>query len=226
VSYVIAESEAPRPEGWAGAALADDSRQGLWGDPDLKAKYVFLTNGVGCHKEKLASFEEALRDAKIAHLNLVSVSSILPPGCKVIPRKKGLPYLTPGEITFAVIARSETNEHRRLVAASVGLAIPKDRNMYGYLSENHTYGQTEDEAGDYAEDLAASMLATTLGLKFNVDDNWDQKNQFFKVSGQIFRTANVTQTAIGKQGYWTTVVAAAVFIEERSVQLLLGSCKD
>jgi arginine decarboxylase len=197
----------------------------MWGDPALKAKYVFLTNGVGCHKEKLASFEEALRDAKIAHLNLVAVSSILPPGCKVIPRQKGLKYLSPGEITFAVIARNETNEHRRLLATSVGMAIPKDPT-YGYLSENHSFGQNEKESGDYAEDLAASMLATTLGLTFNVDDNWDQKNQFFKVSGKIIRTANVTQTAIGKQGFWTTVVAAAVFIEERSVQLMLGNCKD
>jgi arginine decarboxylase len=178
----------------------------------MKVKEVFLTKGVGCHKEKLASFEEALRRAGIAHLNLVSVSSILPPGCKIIPRSKGLQKVAAGDIVFAVMARNETAEHRRLIAASVGAAMPKDPKTYGYLSEHASFGQTQKEAGDYAEDLAASMLATTLGLEFDVDAAWDEKKELYKVSGKIFLSRNVTQTATGKAGYWTTVVAAAVFI--------------
>ena len=31
-------------------------------------------------------------------------------------------------------------------------------------------------------------------------------------SGQIVKTANITQSAIGKKGLWTTVLAAAVLI--------------
>ena len=44
---------------------------------------VFFTKGRGTHKDYLTSFELALRDVDIADLNLVSVSSILPPHCKI-----------------------------------------------------------------------------------------------------------------------------------------------
>ena len=97
----------------------------------------------------------------------------------------------------------------------MGLAIPSrgKKQMYGYLSEHHSFGETDEKAGDYAEDLAASMLATTLGLEFDSNLAWDEKEKVFKMSGQIVRTLNVTQSAIGdKTGLWTTVVSAAVLL--------------
>ncbi len=180
---------------------------------NLVPKEVFLTKGVGYHKEKLSSFEEALRNAGIARLNLVQVSSIFPPHCKLISKERGLDKIQDGAITFVVMSRNETNEARRLIASSVGIAIPKDPNLHGYLSEHHSFGQTRQDAGDYAEDLAASMLATTLGVDLNPDASWDEKRELWKISGKIFHTQNVTQSAIGKKnGLWTTVMSAAVFI--------------
>ena len=174
---------------------------------------IFLTKGVGRHKEKLASFELALRDAGIAQFNLVRVSSIFPPGCKIIHAKQGLRRLERGQIVFCVLTESATNEPHRLVSASIGVAIPRDPNMHGYLSEHHGYGQTERQAGDYAEDLAAEMLATILGVKFDPDANWDTRKQLWKISNDIYKTTNITQSAVGdKSGLWTTVIAAAVFI--------------
>ncbi|MBS3140236.1 arginine decarboxylase, pyruvoyl-dependent [Candidatus Woesearchaeota archaeon] len=179
----------------------------------MTPRKFFLTSGVGTHKDYLASFELALRDAGLAPFNLVSVSSILPPGCKKITWQEGLKQLNPGEVVFVVLARNATNEPNRLIAASVGCAIPANRKKYGYLSEHHPFGETREKAGDYAEDLAASMLATTLGLKFNPDDAWDSRRQAFRLSSKIVRTTNVTQTARGdKYGRWTSVVSAAVFI--------------
>jgi len=178
-------------------------------------KKIFLTKGVGVHKERLASFELALRAAGLAHCNLVLVSSIYPPGCKIISREEGLKLLRPGEIVFAVYDRESSNEPNRLVAASVGLAIPAEPTMHGYLSEHHAFGETDERAGEYAEDLAASMLATTLGIEFNPDSDWDEREQLFKMSGKIVRTSNITQSAVGnKDGLWTTTFAAAVFIPE------------
>jgi arginine decarboxylase len=175
-------------------------------------RYFFLTKGVGKHKEQLQSFELALRDAGIQHCNIVNVSSIIPPGCKLIPREKGLKMVKPGEITFIVLARNSTNEPHRLVAASIGVAIPSEKNSYGYLSEHHSFGQTDEVAGDYAEDLAATMLATTMGIPFDPETAWDERKQLFKASGLIIKTANITQSATGdKEGLCTTVVAAAVF---------------
>jgi arginine decarboxylase len=174
---------------------------------------IFLTRGVGSHRERLASFEEAIRDAQIAACNLVPVSSIFPPGAKLISRARGLSKIFPGQVVFCVMSRNDTNEYRRLVAASVGLAIPRDKTMYGYLSEHHSFGQNEHEAGDYAEDLAASMLATTIGVDFDPSAAWDEKKEIYRISGKIVRTHSITQSAIGlRNGVWTTVVTAAVFI--------------
>ena len=175
---------------------------------------IFFTKGVGRHKEKLASFEAALRDGGIEKYNLIYVSSIYPPNCKSVTREEGLRYLSPGEIVHCVMARAETNEHNRLVAASIGVAIPADSDQYGYLSEHHGYGETDEAAGNYAEDLAATMLATTLGIEIDEGLGWDEKEEVFKMSGKIIKTRNVTQSAQGKGGLWTTVISAAVLIND------------
>jgi arginine decarboxylase len=176
-------------------------------------RLVFLTKGVGKHKEQLSSFELALRNSRIANFNLVRVSSIFPPGCKLVPRNSGLKRLKDGQVVFTVMSSNATNEPNRLVSASVGIAIPNDSTKYGYLAEHKAFGQTFKKAGDYAEDLAATMLATTLGIDFDIDRSWDERKQQWKISGQIVRTTNVTQSAEGdKNGLWTSVVAAAIFV--------------
>jgi arginine decarboxylase len=177
-------------------------------------KYFFLTKGVGKHKEQLQSFELTLRSAGIQHCNIVNVSSIVPSGCKLISRERGLKMVKPGEITFIVLARNSTSEPHRLIASSIGVAIPSGKNNYGYLSEHHSFGQTDEAAGDYAEDLAATMLATTMGIPFDSETAWDERKQLFKTSGLIIKTTNITQSATGdKNGLWTTVLAAAVFLQ-------------
>jgi arginine decarboxylase len=176
------------------------------------AREMFLTKGVGRHKEKLASFEEALRNARIARFNLIHVSSIFPPHCKMISPNKGLTKLKSGQVLPVVLARAETNENRRLVAASIGVSIPSNKDQYGYLSEHHSFGENEEQAGEYSEDLAASMLATILGLDYETGATWDQREEQWKISGKIVKTMNCTQSAIGAMGAWTTVIAAAVLI--------------
>jgi arginine decarboxylase len=178
-------------------------------------KRCFFTKGVGKHINELQSFELALRNAGIEKCNIVSVSSIIPPNCRILTREKGIKELNPGEITYVVISRNKTNEPNRLIASAVGVAIPKDRNNYGYISEHHSFGETAQKAGDYAEDLAASMLASTLGLDFDPEKAWDERKQEYKMSGRFVRTQSVVQTAMGdKNGLWTTVLAAAVFLED------------
>jgi arginine decarboxylase len=116
-------------------------------------------------------------------------------------------------VRFAVISENATKEPHRLIAATVGLALPHDKNTYGYLSEHHSFGETEKVAGDYAEELAAEMLATTLNVTFDPDRSWDEKKEIYRISNKIVRTMNVTQSAVGdKRGWWTTVLAAAILI--------------
>ena len=180
---------------------------------DLIAKKLFLTKGKGVHEDRLTSFEYALRDAGIAGTNLVQISSIFPPKAKLISKKNGLKEIKPGQILFTIYSKNQTNEPHRMCAASVGLARPKDSSKYGYLSEYHSFGQNASQAGDYAEDIAAQMLASSLGIPFDLDENWDEKRQQWSISGQIYNTHNITQAERGDRGgRWTTVFAAAVLL--------------
>lgn len=179
------------------------------------APKIFLTKGTGQHREKLVSFELALRNAKIAPFNIVRVSSILPPHCTIVPIKKGLQELAPGQVVHAVISEASSNEHHRLMAASIGVAVPRDRNKIGYLSEHHSFGDDDKTTGDYAEDIAAQMLATILGIEFDINQSYNERQDIWKLSGQIVKTRNITQASIGRRNLWTTVVAAAVLVPPR-----------
>jgi arginine decarboxylase len=179
----------------------------------FKPTKIFFTKGVGRHKDYLQSFELALRMGGIEKCNLVSVSSIFPAGCKRISKEEGIKLLEPGQITFCVMARNSTNEPNRLIASSIGVALPKEDTQYGYISEHHPFGESEKVCGEYAEDIAAQMLATTLGIDFDPSSAWDEREQVYKASGQIYKTFNITQSAEGdKLGLWTTVIASAVML--------------
>jgi arginine decarboxylase len=179
----------------------------------LIPRKLFLTRGVGIHKEKLTSFELALREAGIAQFNLVRVSSIFPPHCQIVSKEEGLQLLQAGEIVFSVIAEMSSNEPGRRIAASIGVARPADHDKYGYLSEHHTYGQTEQEAGDYAEDLAATMLATTLGISFDANKDYNERREQYMMGGEIVDSTSITMAVTAAPGgVWTTVISAAILI--------------
>ena len=176
-------------------------------------KKIFLTKGVGFHKEKLASFELALREAGIAPLNLITVSSILPPYCKFIDKGEGVKLLKPGQVVPVVLAKSESNIPSTLVSSGVGVAVPRDKEHYGYLSEHHCTGMDDIIMEEYVEDLAAEMLATTYGIKFDPDASWDEKRELWSIDNRIVKTRSEVQTSIvSDEGLWTTTIAAAVLI--------------
>lgn len=174
---------------------------------------VFFTKGVGKHHNRLQSFELALRQAGIEKCNLVRVSSIFPPGCKIIPQKKGLEQLKPGQITFVVLAEISTNEPSRMIGSGIGLAVPAKGEQYGYISEHHSFGMRQQKLADLVEDMAATMLATTLGVEFDPEKAYDERKEIYRMSGKIVRTQACVQTAKGdREGLWTTAVSAAVFL--------------
>ncbi|HJJ98993.1 MAG TPA: arginine decarboxylase, pyruvoyl-dependent [Methanocorpusculum sp.] len=177
-------------------------------------RMVFFTRGCGVHKDKLISFEMALRDAELAPYNLVTVSSIMPPDAEIISREEGLPHLSPGEIVYCVMARMETNIPGQSIAASIGLAVPAIHGkQHGYLSEYHAAGISGRECGEYAEDLAATMLATTMDIPFDPETAWQERERVYLASGRIIKTSHLSASAAcGADGKWTTVLAAAVFV--------------
>ncbi len=158
----------------------------------LVPEKLFFTSGVGRHRDHLASFGMALRDAGIEHLNLVTVSSIVPPGCLIIPKAEGIPELEAGEITFVVLSRNATDEPDRLISSSIGCALPRDADRFGYLAEYHASGKNTDETLEYACNLATEMCRTLA------DD------------GATKITGIARDTIVGRG--WTTVICAAVFL--------------
>lgn len=177
----------------------------------LIPKQIFFTRGLGRGESELQSFEEALRDAHIAQYNLSSISSIFPPNCEVVSVSDGLKLLSEGQILFSVLARNSSNELNRMISAAIGYAIPRDKKKWGYLSEHHSYGQTEKVAGYFAEKLAAEMLASTMGLQDKLV--WDEDKNEYVLEDKILTTKNICSTGVVlKSGEWTTVVAAAVLI--------------
>ena len=181
---------------------------------------MFFTKGVGHHRNKLQSFEIALRNCGIEQCNLVNVSSIFPPECKIITKTQGIKLLRPGQITFVVMAKESTNEPNRLVAAAIGLAQPSDKKQYGYISEHHSFGETNRKASDFAEDLAATMLASTLGIELDPEKAWDERKQLYVTDkNRKFKSRSIAQTAEGhKEGLWTTVIACAVMLIDKNTE--------
>jgi arginine decarboxylase len=177
--------------------------------PPMMPRKIFFVKGIGTHRSKLGSFENALRSAEIAKYNLVEVSSIFPPYAELVDKEEGLKELKAGQILHLVMARNSSDEFNRLITASVGLAIPRNRTMYGYLSEHHSFGETPEDSGKFAEELAAEMLASTMGLdSYQLDENGK-----FRLNDAILLTSNITASStVKKIDEWTTVVAAAVMI--------------
>lgn len=173
---------------------------------------VFLVRGRGAHKEKLVSFEIALRDAGIAPYNLVRVSSIFPPRARFVSRAAGLKMLRPGQILFVVLSENATDEPGRLITASIGAAVPDDPARYGYLAEHSDEGKSARETALHTEYLAAEMLATKLGERLKEPGPGRPSKSFRVSNGLSLRTRSATQAAKGAAGLWTTAVAAAVLV--------------
>ncbi len=154
----------------------------------MQFRYAFFTTGIGVHEDPLVSFELALRNAGIEFLNLVPVSSILPPNVKIIPKEEGIKLLKSGQVAYVVLAKYTSNEDGKEIFASIGYAIPEDPNKYGYFTEY--YGYWEDKHKTYAGEIAKYLLESK-GIKV-------------KEFGTIYVKAKVKK--------YTTVIAVAVLI--------------
>jgi len=174
---------------------------------------AYLTRGVGVHREELVAFEIALRDAGIAAQNLVAVSSILPPACELVAREEAEKHLMPGQILHVVMSREETDEPHRAVGASIGIARPRDTSRHGFIAEHGGFGLGEDELRTHAEDLASTMLASTMGVDVDADLPPRERARLFEEAGVVDFRDSVVATARGdERGRTTCVVAAAVFV--------------
>ena len=193
-----------------------DEKMDLKRTLSLVPKAMFLTKGVGYHKNELTSFELALRMAGISSYNLVKVSSIIPPNCRIVSKNEGITKLSYGEIVFVVMSENKTNEAGRLLSSSIGMAIPNNdyyKDMHGYLAEYNAFGLDKEEAGNMAERIASTMLLTIMGYNIDHGEELIDITSIKSLQKDRIISSHITQSAIGRaNGIWTTVVAAAVFL--------------
>jgi arginine decarboxylase len=177
-------------------------------------KMFFLTSGVGVHEKDLRAFEEALRDAGINRCNLIKTSSIIPRGCKRITREEGMKYIQPGQITFAVLAQSQTNEPGQQVIAGIGMAQPKDPSLYGYLTEiEEMIGLSDEEVEQDVIEMAIENLVTEWNPKFEGEKVYRKGKKNYSLEGHDVMVDSIVQSAKGADGNkYTIALAAAVFI--------------
>src|SRR3989344_286771 len=166
---------------------------------ELVPRFAFFVSGTGKHDDRLQAFDKALLSAgPLAH-NLVTVSSILPAGCKIITPEEGFKLLTPGQITFCVMAKQDSNKKGKIASASVGMIRPGDSYQYGYISEFNATDKTEDEAKQIAERLAKEMYMAKLGIS----EGALNKSEILNVTAAI----EVTQ-----DNEWVSAVAICIFV--------------
>ena len=157
-------------------------------------KKLFFTAGTGKSKDRLISFELALKDAQINHCNIVQISSIIPKDCEIIDVDDGLTEIMPGEIVYGVMARIDTDKDDQQIAASIGMVRPSDLSHHGYLSTFQGHDYDDSFALTEAQFLAAHMFDKTFGY----DDD-------------IIMDA-IAASSTGEKDLFTTVVAVAIFI--------------
>ena len=173
---------------------------------------VFLTKGVGRHRNKLLSYENALREAGIEDQNLVYVSSILPSDCRLVSARSGKKKLSSGEVTCCVLSRNSTCENKRLTGSAIGIAFPEDGSHHGYISEHHDFGINGNDIAGFAENLALTMLSQGIGQSFDPEREFDEKHQAYSMHRTVLKSTSIACTAEGLEGVWTTVISAAVFL--------------
>jgi len=153
----------------------------------------------------------ALRDAHLANFNLVRVSSIFPPHCELVDREEGLSLMQPGQVVFAVIAESSTNEPSRLVAASIGVAMPAIRPITATSPSTIAMARNEVTAGNMPKTWPPPCSPTCWACRSSPARPGTSAGAVAPV-GRIVRTMNVTSTAeCGEDGRWTTVVSGVCF---------------
>ncbi len=182
--------------------------------PAAVPRKLFLTKGLGRHEDRLVSLALAVRNARIAQLNLVQVTGgILPPQCELVTAQEGLRRLAPGQIVHAIVSTAATNEPYRVVAASTAVAMPKDRSRPGCLAARDSAGESEQQAALRTEELAVAQLAALLGIELDRRAAYDANQDLWTLARDVVITRSVTQAVSGdRSGHWTSVIAAALFM--------------
>ncbi len=123
----------------------------------------------------LNAFDNALLAAGIGNINLVRISSILPPGVELVP----LPRIKPGAIVPTAFAAQTSEVPGEVIASAVGWARPEDSSKNGVIMEFHDKATREE---------AERMITQMLEEAFRVRGERIRDMQVFAVEHRVERT--------------------------------------
>ena len=141
-------------------------------------------------------------------------ASVIPPACQLISREEGIRLPRPGQITFAIIAQTETNEPGQIISAGIGMAKSKDKTQHGFLIEvEQAIGRTPEDVEQDVIEMSIENLVTQWDKTFDGEKVFRKAKKNYKIGDQQILVDSFVQTAKGaEQNKWTVAVVLAVFI--------------
>jgi arginine decarboxylase len=176
---------------------------------------VFWTKGVGTHKENKNARDAASREAGVGKLNLVTVSSILPPGIQEIGLDEFIKLVQPGEIVFSIHGVCESNVPGQKVCAGMGRARPWDKSHTGYVTELFEEpGVQEEDIQKRVETMALQLFADENGVEgFTAEDVWKKGKTTYEVGGIKVEIDSIIASGVcNHDGDYTCAMVMAVFV--------------
>lgn len=112
---------------------------------------ISLVAGTGDANNPLNAFDMSLLKSGIGNLNLIRISSIMPPKADIIP----LPKIPQGSLVPTAYGYQISEIKGETVAAGISVAIPKDKELCGLIMEYECVGgkkECEDTVRNMAKE--------------------------------------------------------------------------
>jgi arginine decarboxylase len=165
---------------------------------------VFFTSGTAVHTTQRGAMQRAMNDAGVGECNLVKTSSVIPPGCEIITRERGLRLLRAGNIVHAVIAQGQTSEPHQRVTPALCWAQPEDSELPGYIAEveeDLTMGKNPKTATDEAGEALLTIMAEKAAARVDARKLWAERgrDRHVRVGRVELRVGSMAVSAIGPE---------------------------
>ena len=116
----------------------------------------FLASGTSEGYTSLNAFDGALLQAGIGNTNIVKMSSIVPPHCKLVAPIA----LPPGALVPAAYAAITSDVPGEIISAGVAVALPEDEDQNGLIMEYSAKGERHK-----IEEIVRNMAVEGMKLR-------------------------------------------------------------
>lgn len=176
---------------------------------------AYFCKGIGTHKEDKNALDAASREASIGRLNLVKVSSILPPGLQWIDRPTFDGMVSPGEILHAIESVTISNVPGQVVTSCIARVRPWDKTKTGYVTEiEYVPGILPDAMRERVETMALQLFADEIGLSdFTAADVWVLGKSTYEIGGHKVELDSMTASGVcNMDGDYTAAIVMVVLL--------------